>query len=68
LLQDPSKISGDKLNNVRHENIGISGIKRGNIRKIKLMGLQQKIRTRTLETFIWEETNLREATNLEVIW
>jgi hypothetical protein len=30
-LQDPSKINGDNLNNIRSETSGISGIKTGNI-------------------------------------
>jgi hypothetical protein len=49
-LQDLSKINGDNLNNMRLRLVGISRIKRGSIRKTKLMSLQQTVRTRTLET------------------
>jgi hypothetical protein len=34
-IQDPSKINGDNLNNIRHEPAAISGIKRGEYLKDK---------------------------------
>jgi hypothetical protein len=42
---------------------GISGTKSGNIRKTKLMSLQQTLRTTIL---IEEQMNLRGVTNLQV--
>jgi hypothetical protein len=48
-LQDPSEISGDNLKNVRCE-----ASRHFRIKKTKLMGLQQTVRTRTSETCIME--------------
>jgi hypothetical protein len=44
-LQEPSEINGDNPNDVRCKPTDISGIKRGNIWKIKLMSLQGTVRT-----------------------
>jgi hypothetical protein len=45
----------------------ISGIKRRNIRKAKLMSLNGTVRTRTSETCIEEQINWRNFTNLQII-
>jgi hypothetical protein len=47
-LHDPSEINRDNLNNVRCEATDISGIKRGNIRKKKLMSLQRNSKNKNI--------------------
>jgi hypothetical protein len=55
LLQDPSEINGDNLNNVRREaSRYFRNKKRGNIRKTKSMSLQKTVRTRSSEICIKE--------------
>jgi hypothetical protein len=46
----------------------ISGIKRGNIRKKKLMSLQRIVRTRTSENCIRKKLDLRGATDREITY
>jgi hypothetical protein len=53
-LQNPSKIDGDNLNNVRCEASRYFRNKKGEYLKDKSMSLQRTIRTRTLEICIEE--------------
>jgi hypothetical protein len=53
-LQYPSKMEGDNLNNKNCKPANISGTKRRNILKTKLMNLQRTVRTRTSQICIEE--------------
>jgi hypothetical protein len=57
---------GGNLNNIRCEARNISGIRRGNARKTKLIIFLLKLRERILVTCMEERLNLREATNQKV--
>jgi hypothetical protein len=43
-----------EISEINVDNLNISGIKRGNVLKTKLMSLQRTVRTRTSETCIGE--------------
>jgi hypothetical protein len=61
LLQDPCKINGDSLNNIRHEASSNFRNKKKEYLKAKLMTLQQTVRIRISVTCIVEFVNLYEG-------
>jgi hypothetical protein len=58
-LQNPNKINGDNLNNIRHEASSHFRDEKKEYLKTKLMILQRTVRARISETYIEEYTNLR---------
>jgi hypothetical protein len=56
----------DNLSNVGGKLVNISGTRKGNILKTKLMSLNQTVRIGTSEACIGAQLNLRRVTNLQL--
>jgi hypothetical protein len=65
-LLEPSEINGDNLNNVRCEASRHFRNEKKEYLKDKINNFATKVRTRTSETCIEEEINLRGAINREI--
>jgi hypothetical protein len=64
-LQNPNQSNVDNVNNISHELADLSGTKRKNVRKLKLMTLKLTVRTRMSETCVGVSVTLRRVTRLE---